>query len=158
MHYRPRKRRFSLCRHSMNVETSNPVAPPGAVSPSMTLIAVGSPDTDADYHRGLTGPQPAGYYSSNLPSINVLQAAKTPNLRGMSMSFQRGPEQLATHRQPFQGLTFPLFTCCSAREPRSGLEACTSTPDQRAVRPKCADSGSAVSLIMIIFTAAMTMS
>ena len=89
--------------------------------------------------------------------LNILQAAKTTNLRGMSMSFQRGPEQLATHLQPFQGLTFPLFICCSAREPRSGLEACTSTPDQRAVQPKSAESRSAVSLMMIIFTATMTM-
>ena len=42
-------------------------------------------------------PSACSYYSSNLPSINFLQAAKTPNLRSMSMSFQRGPEQLATH-------------------------------------------------------------
>lgn len=36
----------------MNIETSDPVATPGAVSPSTTLTAVGSPDTDADATMG----------------------------------------------------------------------------------------------------------
>lgn len=43
LHYRPRNRRFSLCRHSRNVEDLNPDVTAGAVSLSMTLIALGSP-------------------------------------------------------------------------------------------------------------------
>lgn len=101
------ERRFSLCRHSMNAEASNPVAPPGTVSPSTTLIAVGSPDTDANATEG----SQAFSLQVTIPPIcpaSTSSGCQDTKPQGMFAGFQRGPEQLATLIGSLSGAHIPL--------------------------------------------------